>query len=72
VSDRRFACGRHTHASVLLEAGEHPKKVQERLGHSTITTTVDIYARVRPTTQHEAAAMVAVLVQYVAIAYPAA
>ncbi|MFC8930947.1 hypothetical protein ACFT1A_02690 [Rhodococcus sp. NPDC057135] len=72
MSDRWFACGRQTHASLLLEAGEHPKMVQERLGHSTITTTVDIYARVRPTMQHEAAARVAALVQYVAIAYPAA
>ncbi|HET7388715.1 MAG TPA: site-specific integrase [Nocardioidaceae bacterium] len=42
---------RHTHATLLLELGEHPKVVQERLGHSTITTTVNIYSAVTPTMQ---------------------
>ncbi|MGB3323185.1 MAG: site-specific integrase [Mycolicibacterium fortuitum] len=37
---------RHTHATVLLEAGENPKIVQERLGHTTITTTMDVYSHV--------------------------
>ena len=32
---------RHTHATLLLELGEHPKVVQERLGHSTITSGPD-------------------------------
>ncbi|MBP1053060.1 site-specific integrase [Rhodococcus qingshengii] len=54
---------RHTHASLLLEAGEHPKVVQERLGHSTITTTMDIYSHVSPTMQREAADRFAALVQ---------
>ena len=40
---------RHTHATLLLELGEHPKVVQERLGHSTITTTMNIYSHVTPT-----------------------
>ena len=31
---------RHTHATLLLELGEHPKVVQEHLGHSTIATTM--------------------------------
>ncbi|WP_109507121.1 tyrosine-type recombinase/integrase [Nocardioides speluncae] len=45
---------RHTHATLLLEAGEHPKVVQERLGHSTITITMDIYSHVTPTMQRSA------------------
>lgn len=42
----RFHDLRHTFASLLLEAGESPKIIQELLGHSTITTTMDIYAHV--------------------------
>jgi integrase len=42
---------RHTHATLLLELGEHPKVVQERLGHSPITTTMNIYSHVTPTMQ---------------------
>ena len=38
----------------LLELGEHPKVVQERLGHSTITTTMNIYSHVTPTMQRSA------------------
>jgi integrase len=40
---------RHTHATLLLELGVHPKVVQERLGHSTIATTMNIYSHVTPT-----------------------
>ena len=39
---------RHTHASLMLKEGIHPKIVQERLGHSTIATTLDIYSHVTP------------------------
>ena len=45
---------RHTHATLLLELGVHPKVVQERLGHSTITTTMNIYSHVTPTMQRSA------------------
>lgn len=51
----RFHDLRHTHATWLLEAGVHPKVVQERLGHSSITMTMDLYSHVLPTLQHEAA-----------------
>lgn len=45
---------RHTHATILLELGVHPKVVQERLGHTKISTTMDIYSHVAPTMQRSA------------------
>lgn len=51
----RFHDLRHTHATQLLVAGVHPKVVQERLGHSTITTTLDLYSHVTETMQKDAA-----------------
>ena len=45
---------RHTHATMLLEAGEHPKVVQERLGHSQIAIVYDTYSHVLPSMQKEA------------------
>lgn len=45
---------RHTHATALLEAGVPPKTVQERLGHASITTTLDIYGHVTTKMQEEA------------------
>ncbi|MFC8797339.1 tyrosine-type recombinase/integrase [Promicromonospora sp. NPDC057138] len=37
---------RHTHATLLLADGTNPKAIQERLGHSSISTTIDIYTHV--------------------------
>ena len=37
---------RHTHCSLLFEAGASIKEVQDRLGHSDVKTTMDIYAHV--------------------------
>ncbi|MDR3574275.1 MAG: tyrosine-type recombinase/integrase [Anaerolineaceae bacterium] len=51
----RFHDLRHSHATQLLTAGIHPKIAQERLGHSTITTTLDLYSHVTDTMQGEAA-----------------
>lgn len=45
---------RHAHATALLRAGTHPKVVQERLGHSSISVTMDIYSSVLPGMQREA------------------
>ena len=45
---------RHSHATQLLADGVHPKVAQERLGHSTITTTMDLYSHVTDTMQSEA------------------
>ena len=46
---------RHTHATLLLLAGIHPKIVSERLGHSSITITLDTYSHVLPGMQKESA-----------------
>lgn len=45
---------RHTHLTTLLEANVHPKIVQERGGHSTFRTTMDIYSHVVSSMQQEA------------------
>ncbi|RSL29140.1 hypothetical protein D7Z54_32800 [Salibacterium salarium] len=37
---------RHTHASLLFEAGSSLKEVQDRLGHQDIKTTMDVYTHV--------------------------
>jgi integrase len=59
---------RHTHATHMLAAGVHPKVVQERLGHSSITITLDLYSHVTPGMQRDAAAKVADAVDEVASA----
>ncbi len=46
---------RHSCATLLLAEGEHPKVVSERLGHASITLTLDTYSHVLPTMQQKAA-----------------
>ncbi len=46
---------RHTCATLLLAAGEHPKIVSERLGHASVTLTLDTYSHVLPDMQESAA-----------------
>jgi len=46
---------RHTHATLLLLAGIHPKIVSERLGHASIQITLDTYSHVAPGLQQAAA-----------------
>jgi integrase len=46
IEKKRFHDLRHTFASILLNENENPKVIQELLGHSTITTTLDIYSHV--------------------------
>lgn len=58
----RFHDLRHTHAILALQAGVHPKVVSERLGHSTVSITLDIYSRAIPALQESAAELVASLV----------
>ena len=45
---------RHSHATLLLVAEEHPKIVSERLGHASITLTLDTYSHVLPSMQKRA------------------
>jgi len=52
----RLHDARHSHASLMLKQGTHPKIVQERLGHSSISITLDIYSHVAPGLQEAAAA----------------
>lgn len=51
----RFHDLRHTHASLMLKQGIHPKIVSERLGHATIGITLDTYSHVTPGLQEAAA-----------------
>jgi integrase len=58
----RFHDLRHTWATLALQAGVHPKVVQEVLGHSSIAITLGTYSHVIPSMQEQAADTVAALV----------
>lgn len=51
----RFHDLRHAHATHLLSSGIHPKVASERLGHSKIGITLDLYGHVMPGMQEDAA-----------------
>jgi integrase len=51
----RLHDARHTHASLMLNQGVHPKIVQERLGHASIQITLDTYSHAAPGLQEAAA-----------------
>lgn len=53
---------RHTHATLALSAGVHPKVVSERLGHASVAFTLDQYSHAIPALQETAADLVASLV----------
>jgi integrase len=55
VKPIRLHDARHSHASLMLKQGIHPKVVQERLGHSSIAITLDRYSHVAPGLQEAAA-----------------
>jgi integrase len=54
----RFHDLRHTHATHLLSGNVHPKVASERLGHSKVGITLDLYSHVIPGMQEDAAAMI--------------
>ena len=54
LPDIRFHDLRHSAATMLLMMGVHPKVVQEMLGHSEISMTMDTYSHVLPTMQRDA------------------
>jgi integrase len=58
----RFHDLRHTHATLALQAGVHPKIVSERLGHGDVGVTLNTYSHAIPALEEEAAARVAALV----------
>jgi integrase len=58
IPHTRFHNLRHTFATILLEAGEHPKVVQEMLGHSKVSMTLDTYSHVVPGLKVQAAVTV--------------
>ena len=57
LPDMRLYDLRHTAATLRLVNGEHPKVVQEMLGHASITLTLDTYSHVLPGMQEESAAL---------------
>lgn len=54
LPDIRLYDLRHTMATLLLSAGENPKVVSERLGHASVTLTLDTYSHVLPNMQADA------------------
>ena len=54
----RFHDLRHTCSSLLGSKGVSPKVIQERLGHSNISMTMDTYSHTMPSMQDEAAAAI--------------
>ena len=51
----RLHDARHTHATLLHKAGVSPKVIQERLGHASFSTTMNLYVHVSPGMQKAAA-----------------
>ena len=58
VAGDQAADRRHAHATLALRAGIHLKVVRERLGHATISITLDTYSHAIPAMQEEAAARI--------------
>lgn len=55
VKKIRFHDLRHSHATIMLKLGEHPKVVSERLGHRDVNITLNTYSHVLPNMQEDAA-----------------
>jgi integrase len=58
----RFHDLRHTHATLGLAAHIHPKVMSERLVHSSITVTLDLYSHAIPALGADAADKIAAVV----------
>lgn len=54
LPDYGFHIFRHTHASLMLNAGLNWKELQTRMGHKSIQTTMNIYAKLAPKQHFEA------------------
>jgi integrase len=55
LKDRKLHNTRHTYATILFSKGEHPKVVQEQMGHSSVKITLDVYSAYIPTMGRSAA-----------------
>ena len=55
---------RHTHASLLFSAGVEPKNISDRLGHSTVQITLDLYTHI---TEEQRSDTVDKLLEYMVI-----
>lgn len=55
---------RHTHASLLFSAGVEPKNISDRLGHSTVQITLDLYTHI---TEEQRTDTVEKLLEYMVI-----
>ncbi|MEO7909231.1 MAG: tyrosine-type recombinase/integrase [Roseiflexaceae bacterium] len=53
-ANTRFHDLRHSVASFLIDAGEHPRVIQEMLGHSLLSTTMNVYGHVLESTHRQA------------------
>ncbi len=53
---------RHTNATLALAAGVHAKIISERLGHATVSLTLDVYSHAIPALSEEAASTIAALI----------
>jgi len=68
LPDIPFHALRHSFATLMLAGGEHPKVVQEMMGHFGIRVTMDFYSHVLPDMQKEAVDRLgAVLSQHVGV-----
>ena len=54
IREIRFHDLRHTYATLLIDQGEHPKYIQEQMGHSSINTTMDVYGHMMKAVNSEA------------------
>jgi integrase/recombinase, phage associated len=54
LPDYGFHLSRHTHVTLVLNAGANWKELQARMGHKSIKTTMDTYAELAPQKHFEA------------------
>ncbi|MFD5174138.1 tyrosine-type recombinase/integrase, partial [Bacillus mycoides] len=54
IKEIKFHDLRHTHATILLKQGVNAKIISERLGHTDISMTLNVYSHVLPNMQEEA------------------
>ncbi len=62
VAHIRFHDLRHSHCAHLIAAGRNPKEISRRLGHASVSFTLDRYGHLMPDAGAQAAAAVAALV----------